>query len=46
VRPGIRLQILLSLGALLAVAFLPLYFAVARLTEASLVAARRDAAGD
>jgi two-component system NtrC family sensor kinase len=31
---------------LLAVAFVPLYFAVARLTEASLAAARRDAAGD
>ncbi len=45
-RPGIRLQILLSLGVLLTVAFVPLYFAVARLTEASLAAARRDAAGD
>ena len=45
-RPGIRVQILLSLGVLLAVAFIPLYFAVARLTEASLAAARRDAAGD
>lgn len=46
VRLGIRVQILILLGVLLAVAFVPLYFAVARLTEASLAAARRDAARD
>lgn len=45
-RFGVRLQILLALGALLVVAFVPLYVAVARLTEASLAAARRDAALD
>ncbi|NUP08128.1 MAG: HAMP domain-containing histidine kinase [Polyangiaceae bacterium] len=41
-RLGIRLQILLLLGALLAVGFIPLYVAVARLTEASLASARRE----
>ncbi len=45
-RVGVRLQILAALGALLLVAFAPLYLAVARLTEASLVAARMDAAQD
>lgn len=45
-RLGIRLQILLALGALLAVAFIPLYIAVARLTEASLATSRRDSARD
>jgi two-component system NtrC family sensor kinase len=46
VRLGIRLQILLLLGALLAIGFVPLYLAVARLTEASLTSARRDYARD
>lgn len=45
-RLGIRLQILLSLGVLLAISFLPLYVAVARLTEASLASARRESARD
>ncbi len=45
-RLGIRLQLLIALGVLLTIAFVPLYFAVARLTEASLAAARRDAARD
>lgn len=45
-RLGIRLQILLSLGALLVVAFVPLYVAVARLAEASLASTRRDAGLD
>ncbi len=45
-RAGVRLQILIALGVLLAVAFVPLYFAVARLTQASLAAARRDAADE
>lgn len=46
VRLGIRVQIVLLLGALLAIGLVPLYLAVARLTEASLVAARRDYARD
>ena len=37
---------MIALGALLAVAFVPLYFAVARLAEASLANARRGAARD
>lgn len=45
-RVGVRLQILAALGALLLVAFAPLYLAVARLTEASLLGARMDAAQD
>lgn len=45
-RLGIRLQILILLGVLLAVAFVPLYVAVARLTEASLASARKEAARD
>lgn len=36
VRPGIRLQLLVSLGTLLVLAFLPLFFAVASLTRASM----------
>jgi glycyl-tRNA synthetase beta chain len=35
-RPGIRLQLVLALGALFALAFVPLYFAVASLTRATL----------
>lgn len=45
-RLGLRLQLLLALGALLVVAFVPLYFAVASLAEASLASARRGAARD
>ena len=41
-RPGLRLKLLLSLGALLVLAFLPLFFAVARLTETSLASARES----
>jgi two-component system, NtrC family, sensor kinase len=36
VRPGIRLQLLIALGTLLVLAFLPLFFAVASLTRASM----------
>jgi len=36
VRPGIRLQLLIALGTLLVLAFLPLFFAVASLTRASI----------
>ena len=35
-RPGVRLQLVLALGALFALAFVPLYFAVASLTRATL----------
>ncbi|MFO0549494.1 MAG: ATP-binding protein [Polyangiaceae bacterium] len=45
-RLGIRLVILLSLGVLLTVAFVPLYAAVSRLAQASFASARRDAAQD
>ncbi|NUO51518.1 MAG: HAMP domain-containing histidine kinase [Polyangiaceae bacterium] len=45
-RLGLRLQLLLALGALLVVAFVPLYFAVASIAEASLASARRGAARD
>jgi len=36
VRPGIRLQLLVALGTLLVLAFLPLFFAIASLTRASM----------
>lgn len=36
VRPGIRLQLLIALGTLLVLAFLPLFFAIASLTRASI----------
>jgi len=39
-RLGIRLQLLLALGSLLVLAFLPLFFAVASLTRASLTQVR------
>jgi len=39
VRQGIRLQLLLALGTLLVLAFLPLFFAVASLTRASMAGA-------
>lgn len=43
-RTGLRLRILLALGALLVLAFVPLYWAVSGLTRASLVRARESAA--
>src|SRR5262245_12314292 len=43
-RLGIRLQVLIALGALLVLAFVPLYFAVASLTRASLRHVRADTA--
>lgn len=43
-RLGIRLQVLLALGALLVLAFVPLYFAVASLTRTTLAAVRADGA--
>jgi two-component system NtrC family sensor kinase len=46
VRFGIRLQIVFSLGLVLAIAFVPLYLGVASLTRASLAASRREAARD
>lgn len=42
--PGLRLQIVVALGALLALAFLPLYFAVASLTRVTLHQARAESA--
>jgi len=39
VRPGIRLQLLVALGTLLGLAFLPLFFAVASLTRATMAGA-------
>jgi signal transduction histidine kinase len=43
-RLGIRLQLLLALGSLLVLAFLPLFFAVASLTRASLAQVRAASA--
>jgi signal transduction histidine kinase len=43
-RLGIRLQVLLALGALLVLAFVPLFFAVASLTRATLRHVRADSA--
>jgi len=43
-RLGIRLQVLLALGALLVLAFVPLFFAVASLTRATLRNVRADSA--
>ena len=43
-RLGIRLQLLLALGSLLVLAFLPLFFAVASLTRSSLSQAQRASA--
>ncbi|AKT36262.1 sensor histidine kinase [Chondromyces crocatus] len=43
-RLGIRLQLLLALGALLVLAFVPLFFAVASLTQATLETAREASA--
>ncbi|WP_437713294.1 HAMP domain-containing sensor histidine kinase [Sorangium sp. So ce448] len=44
VRLGIRLQLLFALGALLLLAFLPLFFAVASLTRATMSGARASSA--
>ncbi len=46
VRLGIHSQVLLSLGFVLTVTFVPLYLGVASLARASIVAARREAARD
>ncbi len=43
-RLGIRLQLLLSLGSLLVLAFVPLYFAVASLTRATMGSVREASA--
>ncbi|AUX37816.1 MULTISPECIES: ATP-binding protein [Sorangium] len=43
-RLGIRLQLLFALGALLVLAFVPLFFAVANLTRATMVGARASSA--
>ncbi|WP_437547265.1 HAMP domain-containing sensor histidine kinase [Sorangium sp. So ce367] len=43
-RLGIRLQLLFALGALLLLAFLPLFFAVASLTRATMSGARASSA--
>jgi two-component system NtrC family sensor kinase len=43
-RLGIRLQLLFALGSLLVLAFLPLFFAVASLTRASLAQVRAQSA--
>jgi len=43
-RPGIRLQLVLALGALLVLAFVPLFFAVSSLTRASMATARASSA--
>lgn len=44
VRLGIRLQLLFALGALLVLAFVPLFFAVANLTRATMGGARASSA--
>ncbi|WP_438040442.1 ATP-binding protein [Sorangium sp. So ce128] len=44
VRLGIRLQLLFALGALLLLAFVPLFFAVASLTRATMSGARASSA--
>jgi signal transduction histidine kinase len=44
VRPGIRLQLIFALGALLVLAFVPLFFAVASLTRATMLGAREASA--
>jgi two-component system NtrC family sensor kinase len=44
VLPGLRLQIVLSLAGLMLLAFVPLFFAVASLTRATIVGARAEAA--
>jgi signal transduction histidine kinase len=44
VRLGIRLQLLLALGSLLVLAFVPLFFAVAGLTRATMAGVRESSA--
>jgi signal transduction histidine kinase len=44
VRPGIRLQLVLALAGLMLLAFVPLFFAVASLTRATLRSARDSSA--
>src|SRR5690348_9253495 len=43
-RLGIRVQLLLALGSLLVLAFVPLFFAVASLTRATMTSAREASA--
>jgi two-component system, NtrC family, sensor kinase len=43
-RPGLRLQIVLALAGLMLLAFVPLFFAVASLTRATVLGAREQAA--
>lgn len=43
-QPGLRLQIVLALAGLMLLAFVPLFFAVASLTRATVLGAREDAA--
>jgi two-component system NtrC family sensor kinase len=43
-QPGLRLQIVLALAGLMLLAFVPLFFAVASLTRATIVGARAQAA--
>lgn len=43
-RPGLRLQILLALAAVMLVAYVPLFFAIAQVTRATSLAYREDAA--
>jgi signal transduction histidine kinase len=45
VQPGLRLQILLALAGLMVLAFVPLFFAVASLTRATVAGAREETAG-
>jgi two-component system NtrC family sensor kinase len=44
VQPGLRLQIVLALAGLMLLAFVPLFFAVASLTRATILDAREQAA--
>ena len=44
VQPGLRLQIVLALAGLMVLAFVPLFFAVASLTRATILDAREQAA--
>lgn len=43
-RPGIRLQLLLAIGALLVLALVPLWIATTQLTQATMASARESAA--
>jgi HAMP domain-containing protein len=45
VQPGLRLQIVLSLAGLMVLAFVPLFFAVASLTQAAMHPAGREIPG-